>query len=87
MVPIGSYIQMLIYLGVELFEGIRRIRRCGLVRESVSLGAGFEVRIPWQVQSFPLSADQDAVLSYCSSAMSAAMPLPCPCHDDNGLTL
>jgi hypothetical protein len=28
---------------VELFERIRRIRRCGLAGGSVSLGVGFEI--------------------------------------------
>ena len=41
--PIGSYIGMLSHQGVELFDRIKRIRRCGLVGGSVSLGVSFEV--------------------------------------------
>jgi hypothetical protein len=36
---------MLSHQGVELFEKIRRIRRCGLSGGSESLGVGFEVSI------------------------------------------
>jgi hypothetical protein len=34
---------MLSYQEMALFEMIRRIRRCGLVGGSMSLGVGFEV--------------------------------------------
>jgi hypothetical protein len=34
---------MLSHQGVILFEKIRRIRRCGLVRGNVSLELGFDV--------------------------------------------
>lgn len=42
MTPIGSYIRMLSHLGIELFERLRRIRRCGLLGGSVSLEFGFK---------------------------------------------
>lgn len=61
--PTGSYI--LSHQGVALFE---RIRRRGLVGQSVSLGMGFEI--------LSLLVDQDVALSYCSSATSATMILP-----------
>ena len=72
---------MLDLQGVELFDRIRRIRRCGLVGGSVSLGGrgvGFEVSEAYcQPRVFLFqSMDHDIVLSYCSSLCLPAAMLP-----------
>lgn len=59
---------------VVLFERIRRIRRHGLIRGSVSLEEGFEVSIAHaRFGSLSLAADQDVVLKYFPST-TPAMP-------------
>ena len=55
---------MLSHQGVELFDRIRRIRRCGLVGGNVSLGVGFEVSKTCVRPSLCLLlTDQDVALS------------------------
>lgn len=43
MAPIGAHSLMFIHQGVELFERIRRSRKCGLVGRNVPLRVGFEI--------------------------------------------
>jgi hypothetical protein len=52
--PIVSYIFNVLLPGSETFERIRRIGRCGLVGESVSMGVGFEVSEAHARHSQPL---------------------------------
>lgn len=61
----------------ELFE---RIRKCGLVGGSVSLGVGFEVsQAPDRLSVFPLPllVDEDVAHSYFSSTMHGCVHAPC----------
>ena len=58
---------MLSHQGVELFGGIRRIRRCGLVGESVSSRVGFEVsKTRVRLSSIALTVGQEVALTYFS---------------------
>jgi hypothetical protein len=68
---------------VALFDRIRRIRRCGLIGESMSLGVGFKPMPNSAFLSWP--ADQDIALSYCSSTLY--IHHHAFCHDENGLKL
>ena len=82
----GSYICMLSNQEIELFERIRRIRRCGLVAGNISLGLGSKVSkaharprlvFPSLVSFFfSLPVNQDIVVSYCSSACLYAVKFP-----------
>lgn len=74
---------------MTLFE---RIRTCGLVGGSVSLGAGFKVseaeaRTSVSPSLFLLPADLDGTVSATSLAASLAVHYHASCHDDNGLNL
>jgi hypothetical protein len=60
---------MLSHQGVELFDRIRRIRRCGLVGGNMSLRVGFEVSNA-QDQSCSLPVGWDITLIYFSSTVS-----------------
>ena len=74
---------MFSHQGVTLFERIRRIRKCGLIGRSMSLGImNFEVS---EIESLSQPVDQDVALSYCSSATYVYYDVPS--HDDNGLNL
>lgn len=79
---------MLIHQGVELLNGIRRIRKGGHVGGSVSLDVGFEVcKNPYlgflRVSLFrPM--DQDVTLSSCSRTTLAPHG---PHHVDDRLNL
>ena len=61
-----------------IFERIRRIKRCGLVRENVSLGVGFDVSKSHLRPRLSLSllTDHNVSLSYCSSTCLSAAMLP-----------
>lgn len=56
---------------------------------SVSLGVGPEVsESPHQTQCFCLlPVEQDAALRHYFRALHTTMYLPCPHHDENGLSL
>ena len=69
---------MLSHQRVELFERIRRIRKCGLVGIKMSLGVRgqalrFEKSILGQCLSLP--ANSDVILCYCSSTMIPDMKI------------
>ena len=57
---------MLSHQGVALFEKIKRIRRCGLVGGSVSLGVGFEISKAHAKPRVSLLMDLSVALSYSS---------------------
>ena len=63
---------MFSYQGVALFEGVRKIKGCGLVEESESMRMSFERSLSLSL-SLSLPVDQDVALSYFSSTMCAAM--------------
>ena len=67
---------MLSHQGEELFDRIRKIKRCGCVGGSVSLGVGLKVSKAHAKPSVALSTGQDIVLSCCSSASLHAATLP-----------
>lgn len=76
---------MLSHWGMAPFGRIRRVRRSGLVGESVSLG-GFEVSSAHTKPSVSL------FLLVCGSVCSSQLLLqryvsPALCHDGNGLNL
>lgn len=77
MAPIGSCSWMFGHQGEKLFERIKRFRRFGLVKRTVS----FEFR-KGLISLFQLM-EQDVVLNY----FSRTMPGNAPCHDDNELNL
>jgi hypothetical protein len=75
---------MVTHQGVESFERIRRIRRCGIVGVDVSLleevcHRGWALRLQKTTRApmlHSLPVHQDATLSYYSSTMSTSIPPP-----------
>lgn len=71
--PLGSYISMLGHQVMEFLE-IRRIGKCGLALESMSLGMIFEVSKTHVRSSISWRVSQDIALSYCSNVINVSMP-------------
>ena len=86
---------MFSHKGVQLFEKIKRTRRCDLVR-SVSLGVDFDVSITHarlSSCSFSLSLSSLSEPKGQNVELSTTSPVPClptcdhaPHNDDNGQT-
>lgn len=85
MVPIGHCVWMINHQGVELFEKIRRSRRCGLDRESMPIGCVLTFQNPMP-EPISLSAYgwgySSQILLQCLSVCQQA-----PNLDDDGLSL
>ena len=77
-----EWLQRALYLNALGVWHSEKIRRCGLVEGSVSLGEGFEVSKakPGPVSLFLMLVGACRTLSSFSSTMSV-----CICHADNGL--